>query len=171
MTFKTVAFSATARSRIPARCTPPAFKSPCPNRRSSSRQPSRCSCPTPRRTLSTCWPHGPCAPANSSQGCGRRHPAPRQPGPPFSFPPRPRASGRPASHAHRRGIDLPGPQRPGRRRAHPRPLERRTLSVNTSVSNRLIVLVLAACLSAPCHPTVTRIAGSWASRSASLVSS
>ena len=37
------------------------------------------------------------------------------------------------------------------RRASP---SRFSSSVNTSVSNRLIVLVLAACLSVPCHPTM-----------------
>ena len=44
--------------------------------------------------------------------------------------------------------------------------------VSTSVSNRLMVLVLAAGLSGPPRrPTTTRIVGSSASRSASLVSS
>ena len=44
--------------------------------------------------------------------------------------------------------------------------------VSTSVSNRLMVLVLAAGLSGPPRrPTITRIVGSSASRSASLVSS
>ena len=44
--------------------------------------------------------------------------------------------------------------------------------VSTSVSNRLMVLVLAAGLSgSPRRPTMIRIVGSWASRSASLVSS
>ena len=44
--------------------------------------------------------------------------------------------------------------------------------VSTSVSNRLMVLVLAAGLSGPPRrPTMIRIVGSWASRSASLVSS
>ena len=44
--------------------------------------------------------------------------------------------------------------------------------VSTSVSNRLMVLVLAAGLSGPpLRPTMIRIVGSWASRSASLVSS
>ena len=43
--------------------------------------------------------------------------------------------------------------------------------VSTSVSNRLMVLVLAADLSVSRRPTMIRIVGSWASRSASLVSS
>ena len=44
--------------------------------------------------------------------------------------------------------------------------------VSTSVSNRLMVLVLAAGLSGPPRrPTTTRIVGSSANRSASLVSS
>ena len=43
--------------------------------------------------------------------------------------------------------------------------------VSTSVSKRLMVLVLAACFSGPRHPTMTRMAGSWARHSASLVSS
>ena len=43
--------------------------------------------------------------------------------------------------------------------------------VSTSVSNRLMVLVLAAGLPVSRRPTMIRIVGSWASRSASLVSS
>ena len=40
-----------------------------------------------------------------------------------------------------------------------------------SVSNRPISLVLAPFRSEPCHPTITRMAGSWERRTASLVSS
>ena len=43
--------------------------------------------------------------------------------------------------------------------------------VSSSVSNRLTLLVLAACFSLARRLTITRIAGSCASRSASLVSS
>ena len=45
---------------------------------------------------------------------------------PFLEPAWSRAGGRPLAHAHGRGVDLPGPQGPGCRGAHPRPLERRT---------------------------------------------
>ena len=43
--------------------------------------------------------------------------------------------------------------------------------VRNSVSNRPISLVLAPFRSEPCHPTITRMAGSWERRTASLVSS
>ena len=43
--------------------------------------------------------------------------------------------------------------------------------VSTSVSKRLMLLVLAAGLSGPRQPAMTFMAGSWAIRSASLVSS
>ena len=43
--------------------------------------------------------------------------------------------------------------------------------VRTSVSNRLRVLAPAACFSSARRPTTACIAGSWANRSASLVSS
>ena len=73
--------------------------------------------------------------------------------------------------------DHPPVRRAGHSSVHPLSVQSPNPStlpswVSTSVSNRLMVLVLAAGLSGPPRrPTITRIVGSWASRSASLVSS
>ena len=58
---------------------------------------------------------------------GRRHLAPGQPDAALPDPARPRESGRAPAHAHRRGVDVPGPQGPCSRWTDPRSLDSRYL--------------------------------------------